>query len=60
MAYLLDWHRRENRGEWWEFFRLADLDDDALMDERKAVSGLEYVERVELVLNKRPASPPGR
>ena len=59
IAYLLDWHRRENRSEWWEFFRLADLDDAALMDERKAVSGLEYDQRVEVVLNKRTGRPTG-
>ncbi|MBK9240971.1 MAG: TM0106 family RecB-like putative nuclease [Acidobacteria bacterium] len=59
MAYLLDWHRREARGEWWEFFRLLDLDDAALMDERKAVSGLEHVEQVEVVLHKRTGRPTG-
>ncbi|MEO6223417.1 MAG: TM0106 family RecB-like putative nuclease, partial [Vicinamibacterales bacterium] len=58
-AYLLDWHRREQKSEWWEFYRLADLDDAALMDERKAVSSLEYVERVRVVLNKRTGRPTG-
>jgi len=59
MAYLLDWHRREARGEWWEFYRLVDLDDAALMDERKAVSGLEHVERVDVVLHKKTGRPTG-
>ena len=26
MAYLLDWHRREGKSEWWNFFMLADLE----------------------------------
>jgi predicted RecB family nuclease len=58
-AYLLDWHRREHKSEWWEFYRLADLDDAALMDERMAVSGLEFVERVETVANKKTGKPTG-
>lgn len=25
MANLLDWHRRESKAQWWEFYRLAEL-----------------------------------
>src|SRR6266403_1394838 len=46
LAQLLDWHRRENKASWWEGYRLADLDDDALLDERVALAGLRFVERV--------------
>jgi len=24
LAYLLDWHRREDKAGWWEYFRLRD------------------------------------
>ena len=24
LAYLLDWHRREDKAVWWEYFRLRD------------------------------------
>ena len=43
LANLLDWHRREAKSEWWEYFRLKDLVDDELFDERSAISGLELV-----------------
>ncbi|HEY0681665.1 MAG TPA: TM0106 family RecB-like putative nuclease [Steroidobacter sp.] len=43
LAYSLDWHRRELKSAWWEFFRLADLTADDLLDERCAVAGLEFV-----------------
>ncbi len=43
VAHLLDWHRRENKSEWWEYYRLRELDDDSLRDERKAVSGLQFI-----------------
>jgi uncharacterized protein len=46
LAHLLDWHRREAKAGWWEYFRLSDLAADDLMDERAALSGLEFVETV--------------
>ena len=46
MAYLLDWHRREDKAEWWEYFRLLDLTDEQLLDEGRAVAGLTFVEEV--------------
>jgi uncharacterized protein len=56
-AYLLDWHRRENKAEWWEFFRLVGLNDDDLLDERKAVSGLHWLERVGPVISEKTGKP---
>jgi uncharacterized protein len=46
MAYMLEWHRREDKAIWWEYFRLKELSDEELLDERCAISGLEFVERV--------------
>ncbi|TCP96368.1 uncharacterized protein C8J46_10963 [Sphingomonas sp. PP-F2F-A104-K0414] len=39
LANLLDFHRREEKAGWWEFFRLADLDADELVEERAAIGG---------------------
>jgi uncharacterized protein len=46
LAQLLDWHRRENKAGWWEGYRLAGLDDEELLDERVALAGLRFVQRV--------------
>ena len=46
LANLLDWHRRESKADWWEYFRLKDLTDEDLLDERCALSGLRFVERL--------------
>lgn len=46
LAHLLDYHRRENKAPWWEFFRLKDLPPDELLDERAAISGLTFQARV--------------
>jgi len=46
LAQLLEWHRRENKALWWEYFRLIDLSDEELRDERAAISGLQFIERV--------------
>jgi predicted RecB family nuclease len=43
LAYVLDWHRREKKATWWEFFRLGGLSADELFDERGAISGLTFV-----------------
>src|SRR5262249_13706167 len=47
LAHLLDFHRREAKVPWWEFFRLRGLTEEELFDERKAVSGLSFVTRIE-------------
>ncbi|MEZ5319506.1 MAG: TM0106 family RecB-like putative nuclease [Vicinamibacterales bacterium] len=44
LAYLLDFHRREDKAGWWEYFRLCELPEPDLYEERRAVAGLEFVE----------------
>jgi predicted RecB family nuclease len=46
LAYLLDWHRREAKAVWWEYFRLAALSADELFDERSGIAGLAFVDTV--------------
>ena len=46
LANLLDWHRREKKAVWWEYFRLCELPDEDLIEEKAALSGLERVERI--------------
>lgn len=48
LAHILDWHRRENKAVWWEFFRLSDLTPDELVNERSAISRLTFLETVDL------------
>jgi uncharacterized protein len=43
LAYLVDFHRRENKAAWWEHFRLATLSAEDLMDERAGIAGLEFL-----------------
>src|SRR5262249_3538404 len=43
LAYVLDWHRREEKAAWWEYFRLCDLSVEDLLEERAAISGLTFV-----------------
>jgi predicted RecB family nuclease len=47
MAYMLEWHRREDKATWWEYFRLRELSDEELLEERDAISGLEFVGTVD-------------
>ena len=47
LAYLIDWHRREAKSQWWEFFRLQELPADELRHENKGIVGLHFVEREE-------------
>jgi uncharacterized protein len=42
LAHLLEWHRREDKAAWWEYFRLRDLPLDEYFDERSALAGLAF------------------
>jgi uncharacterized protein len=46
LAWLLDWHRREFKAQLWEYYRLRDLPEEELLDEPKAIAGLQYVAEV--------------
>ena len=46
LAFLLDWHGRENKAVWWEYFRLRDLSVEDLLYERAGLSGLKYLKEV--------------
>jgi len=46
LANLLDYHRREEKSVWWELYRLSDLSAEDLLDERCALSGLNFVDTV--------------
>ena len=59
LAHLVSWHRREDKAQYWERYRLNDLTDEELLDERQAFSGLEFVERVREVLHKVTQKPTG-
>lgn len=43
LAHMMEFHRREDKASWWDYFRLCGLPEDELLDERRAVGGLEFV-----------------
>jgi predicted RecB family nuclease len=47
LAQLLSWHRREDKRAWQEGYRLAEMNDEDLLDERVALTRLRFVERVD-------------
>ena len=46
LANTLDWHRREEKAVWWEYFRLSELTAEELLDERDSLSGLKFIGKV--------------
>ncbi|HEX5047884.1 MAG TPA: TM0106 family RecB-like putative nuclease [Gammaproteobacteria bacterium] len=46
MGHLLEWHRREDKAAWWEYFRLRDLPPEDYEAERSALAGLTFVATV--------------
>ena len=42
LANMLDWYRREKKSFWWEVFRLQDLTDEELLEEKDALAGLTF------------------
>jgi uncharacterized protein len=46
LAQLLEWHRREDKSAWWEYFRLCRLSDTELQEDKSALGGLMYLGEV--------------
>ena len=42
LAHLMEFHRRETKAAWWEYFRLADLAHEDYGDERRALADLAF------------------
>ena len=53
LAHMLDWHWREEKAVWWEFYRLCDLPEEDLREEKAAIAGLEWREQLPKVGRER-------
>ncbi len=42
LAHMMEFHRREDKAGWWEYFRLLDLEEADFGDERRALTGLAF------------------
>ena len=49
LAQLLEWHWREEKAIWWEYYRLLSLSEEELLDERAAIAQLQFVGRMRQV-----------
>lgn len=47
LAYLLEWHRREEKAVWWEYFRLSEMTADELVSEKSALGHLTLIGQVD-------------
>ena len=43
LAQMLEWHRREEKSSWWEYFRLCELSEAELQEDKTALGGLTYL-----------------
>jgi uncharacterized protein len=46
LSQMLEYHRREDKSSWWEYFRHCELSDDELLEDGTALGGLTYVGQV--------------
>lgn len=42
LAHMMEFHRREDKASWWEYFRVLDLDEEDYPDERRALTGMAF------------------
>lgn len=42
LAHMLNWYRREEKSMWWEYYRLLELTEEELLEEKNAISKLTY------------------
>ena len=47
LAYLLDYHRREDKAVWWEYYRLRDLPEEDLYDEPQVIAEMTFQSRID-------------
>ena len=47
LAHMMEFHRREDKAGWWEYFRVLGLDMSDFMDERRALAGLAFKSVIE-------------
>jgi uncharacterized protein len=52
-AHLLDYHRRDAKPAWWEYFRKLTLDDQQLFEDTEAIGRIEHDTSVEPYAHKR-------
>lgn len=57
LAYLIDWHRREERASWWEYFRVRELGSDDALEETCIVVGPQYQQRVRYETSAKTGKP---
>jgi hypothetical protein len=43
LAQMLEYHRREDKSAWWEYFKLCELSDDELLEDKNGMGGLVYI-----------------
>ena len=53
LANILEWHRREDKAFWWNYFRMCDSSVEELVDERQAIAGLTFLGEVGQEGNRR-------
>jgi predicted RecB family nuclease len=49
LAQMLEYHRREAKSAWWEYFKQCEYSDDELLEDRNALGGLTYVGQIDQV-----------
>lgn len=47
LAHIMEFHRREDKASWWEYFRVLALEESDYVDERRAIIGLQFIEELE-------------
>ena len=45
LADLLEWHRREDKSKYWEYFNRCDFSDEEFITDRATLGGLVYDRR---------------
>jgi len=46
LAHLLEYFRREEKTFWWDYYSRRDMEYEDLLEDRKAITGLQLVEEV--------------
>lgn len=46
IAQMLEWHRRESKSMWWQYYAWLEKNEEQLLEDRATLAGLQFVEEV--------------
>ena len=48
LAYLLEFHIREDKPSWWDYFSRFDMDDEEMFEDRHTIASCQFIKNIQM------------